>query len=338
VIDQFFSVRRIFILSFLLICMSVASGCEYPDWVIRPDEPNCVASPDSEVNPYLFAIGQISKQLSDAGIGYQNSIADPYGARQRALLQLADNTEHLSDQANIATNDTNMVRIVITYLDPELIQYIVLNHYLNDPEQFNENKDVVRFNNELKQRLQKFAERKEILFLVTITSPFYKEHAYNSDVLTVKIPIMEMKLINGSGRIFYPAHADYILSTDIDITHGPVSGVVGYPIFNEDQGQCAWLIDQYTNSLTLELPRVILGENELGRYYWNIPYRSLIMADDNKPNPTYDPIMATPVYKLDTPPTPHWIPNATVDPTDKTKYWDEMARYIWSYLIAESHQ
>lgn len=336
-IDRFLSVRRVFILLFLLIFVSITSGC-IPDWVVRPDAPNCVASPDSKVNPYLYAMGQISKQLSDAGIGYQNSIADPYGARQRALLQLADDAEHLSDQANIATNDTNMVRIVITYLDPELIQYVVLNHYLNDPERLSENKDVVKFNNELKQRLQRFAERDEILFLVTITSPFYKENAYNSDVLTVKIPITELKLINGSGKEFRPKHTDYILSTDIDITHGPVSGVVGYPIFNEEQGQCVWLIDQYTNSLTLELPRVVLGKDELGRYYWNITYRSLIMPDNNKPNPTYDPRMATPVGKLDTPPTPHWIPNATEDPTDKPKYWDEMARYIWSYLIAESHQ
>ena len=316
----------------------MSTGCdELKSLVVAPKEPNCEPKPSSDENPYLYAIDH----LSDASAIYSKVNSDFIGARQVALAQLTDDVEHLSAQKNIVIDNTSMVRIIITYLDPQLIQYVLLNHYLNDPGLIPLAATSVSasdFETKLKEKLDGFAKRNEVLFLVTITSPNYREQAYNSDVLTVKIPTMAMKLVNGSNRTFTPDHVEYILNTTIDITHGPVSGIVGYPTYMIDQGECIWLIDEWTNSLTLGLENVELGETIQGPHYWKIPYRSLIMPDDNNLTPTFDPTMTAPVKKLDAPPTPHWTPGAQDDPTDKPKYWNEMARYIWSYLIAETHQ
>lgn len=324
--------------SFLLICTVAVSGCSAVDALVGPlppaDGTYCPLPAGSEESPYQYAAELVATQAPTVSTIYTLGNTD---ARQRAFSQLMSNVEHLSDQVDIVANDTNMVRITITYLDPELIQYIILNHYLNDPVLINE-KNIDNFNSEMGQIMKKLADRNEILFLVTITSPFYFDQAYNSNVLTVKIPITEMKLINGSGREIKPSHPDYILNAPIDITHGPVSGIVAYPVGVINQGQCASTVDKWTNSLTLLLPKVTLGNTDFTSPVWNIPYRSLLMSDGNYPTPTYDPLMEMPVSKLEAPPTPHWIPNAKEDPTNPLLYWNEMGKYIWNYMINQSHR
>ena len=342
-VDRCSFVRNVLMKSFLLICTIAVSGCSVFEKIVGPLPPEagtvCVPS-NREANPYRYSVEltatQVPTKMPDAYSTYIYSTIDPTGSRQRALSQLVKNAEHLSDQVDIATNDTNMVRVTVTYLDPELIQYIILNQYLNDPFLINE-KNLDSFNSDLKQIMNRLGDRNEILFLVTITSPFYIEQAYNSNVLTIRLPITELTLINGSGRRVKPSHPDYILNAPIDITHGPVSGIVGYPVAVVDQGQCAPSIDKWTNSLTLELSKIKLGDTEMSTQVWSIPYRSLLMSDGNYPTPTFDSIMGTPIGKLETPPTPHWIPNAKDDPTNPLLYWNEMGKYIWNYVINESN-
>jgi len=330
--------------SFLLICTFAVSGCDVFEKVVGPLPPpegsSCPLQAGSEESPYQHTVELAATQMPDFSSAFPSSDIDSIIARQGAFSQLRRNAEHLSDQVDIATNNTNMVRITVTYLDPELVQYIILNHYLNDSEliyESDEGKRIWEFNNALNQIMNKLGERNEILFLVTVTSPSYTEQAYNSNVLTVRLPITKLTLINGSGRRINPSHPDYILDTPIDITHGPVSGIVAYPVAKIDQGQCMPSIDKWTNSLTLELSEIKLGETDVPTQVWSIPYRSLLMSDDSYPTPTYDPAMGTPITKLETPPVPHWIPNAQEDSTDPLQYWSEMGRYIWNYMINESH-
>jgi len=341
VVDRCSFVCNVLMKSFLLICTFAVSGCDAFEKVVGPLPPPegsyCPLQAGSEESPYQHAVELAATQMPDFSSAFPSSHIDSIIARQGAFSQLRRNAEHLSDQVDIVANDTNMARITVTYLDPELIQYIILNHYLNDPIPNNE-MNINNFNSVLNQIMKRLANRNEILFLVTITSPFYFEQAYNSNVLTVQLPITEMKLINGSGREVKPSHPDYILNAPIDITHGPASGIVAYPVAVINQGRCTPSIDKWTNSITLVLPKVTLGTTEFTSPVWNIPYRSLLMSDDNYPTPTYDPRMETPISKLDAPPTPHWIPNAKDDPTDPILYWNEMGIYIWNYMINESHQ
>jgi len=298
--------------------------------------PTCVPA-TTDANPYIHAIEEPSRQSSTVRDLYLLSFMDLVGARQKALAQLGNNVEHLSDRVDLASNDTNMVRITITYLDPVLIQYIVLNHLLNRPDRTTDPVGTEEFDQQLKEIMNKLGRRNEMLFLVTITSPFYRAQAYNSNVLTVKLPIKEMILINGSDREVEPTHADYVLGENIDITHGPVSGIVGYPIAVMEHDQCMGITDQWTTTFNLKIPKIKLGDYEFDSRVWNIPYRSLVMQDDSSPVPTYDPQMMTPVGKLDSPPTPIWTPNAQVDTTNWTVYWENMGRYIWNYMVNESH-
>jgi hypothetical protein len=298
--------------------------------IIQPP-PTCVSSP-SETNPYL------SHSLSDARViytNYKNNIISLGTARQEALFQLGRNTEHWSDQVNIAIDDFQMVRIVITYLDPVLIQYAVLNFVLNDP---NNLMDPNSFDNKLTATMSELGSRNEMLFVVTITSPFYREQAYNNNVLTVRMPVEQLTLISSADMRVAPTHEDHILDESMDITHGPISGIVGYPLAVINQEQCVWIVDQWTNTLTLDVPSVTLGATPFNTQFWSIPYRPLVMETNNRPIPAYDQSYEwNPINGIKTPPTPNWEPNAQHDDTNWTIYWEDMGRYIWNLVITESH-
>lgn len=330
---------RFLISTCLCACIVITACGPTPASAIAAAQPTCISS-TPEANPYL------SHPLSPAARNiYLNSFTNPSGARQEALLQLGKNTAHWSDKVDIAIDEMNMVRVVITYLDPILVEYIVLNYLLNAPYTPNGSNNVTstpmsldRFDYELSETLRKLGGRNEMVFAVTITTPFYREQAFNSNVLNVRIPIKELALISGSDMRVIPTHDDHILEENIDITHGPVSGIVGYPIAVLSQGQCVWITDEYTTTLTLDVPRVLLGTTEFGSQFWSIPYRSLVMQDNNQASPTYDPNYnySNPIDKLDDPPTPTWKPNAEKDDTNWDLYWEQMGLYLWSLVITKS--
>jgi hypothetical protein len=296
--------------------------------VPAPPQPTCI-SPNGEANPYLSH--QISQELTSI---FLNRFINLETTKQDALAQLGRNMEHWSDKVDVAIDDFQMVRIAVTYLDPVLIQYIVLNYALNDPAiVFDDNGFVA----ELNKTMNKLGGRNEMLFIVTITPSFYREQAYNNSVLTVRLPIEQMALVSSGDIRVTPTHEDHILDENIDITHGPISGIVGYPLAVISQEQCTWIIDQWTNTLTLEVPWVTFGTSTFPTQFWSIPYRPLVREMNNHQIPTFDPNYGNSITILKTPPTPNWEPNAQFDDTDWTIYWREMGRYIWSLVITESN-
>lgn len=251
--------------------------------------------------------------------------------RQEAFSQLEKNTDHWSEYVDVAIDNTKMVRITITYLDPVLVQYIALNHAFSP----NAN-GAIDAKTLYTDTMNKLAERNEMLFLVTITTPLYDKQAYNNGVLTVKIPIKQMALISGADLKVYPVHEDHVLDETINITHGPVVGIVGYPHSVLIDGNCTWVIDKYTNTLTLDIPTVTLGNTSFGPQYWSIPYQPLIAEYDVSSSvydPNYDMNRISPLAE---PPKPNWTPGVE-DMTDWKVYWEDMGRYIWNLVITENY-
>ncbi len=104
-------------------------------------------------------------------------------------------------------------------------------------------------------------------------------------------------------------------------------------------------MDQLTTTLTFELPSVILGDTKFGAQFWTIPFNPLLLQDDAHPVTSANP--AVPVFDpnynwgriqpFGQPPTPNWIPNAVNADTESMAYWEEMGRYLWYFLISDSH-
>jgi hypothetical protein len=325
------SFHRFLITSWLEACL-FTTACVAPQVnAAVQSQSTCIpAMPD--VNPYY-----IHPQSGAVKI-YESYVSNPAAyyddARQKALTQLGINMNHWSDYVDIATKENNMVRIVVTYLDPTLIQYIYLNHILAGSNTMRTDE----FTTEVGRRMTELGGLNEMLFLVTITTPFYWEQSFNGTVLTVRIPIEKMTLINASDVRVTPTHEDHILDELLDISHGPVHGIVGFPFGIMNGTDCTRIVDQYTNSLTLDVPQVFLGGIDVGPQFWNIPHHPLVMEFDSTVLPTLDPYYdSTRLGRLETPPTPTWIANAQSLDINWKMYWEDMGRFVWNVVIMESH-
>jgi hypothetical protein len=325
-----------FIRFLIAACLSVwllTAACFPTTPTITPlITPTCVPPATLAANPYL------SQPITDnVHAIYNTSVNDLGRARQEALFQLGQNMEHWSYQVDIVNDNAHAVRMTVTYLDPALIQFIVLNQLINDPNYSGASSsspiNESSFDFKLNNTVQQLGARNELLFVVTITSKFYDRQNYTGSDLTVNLPIQQMKLSSTAAMQVEPTHIDGILSESMDIHHGPVSGIVGYPIALLNDIQCDLVIDQFTNTLTLNIPLVTLGGISSGKKFWSIPYRSLVMQTDIYPTPTSDPnILSNPVTQIDEPPIPNWPNNQ-----ENATYWEGMGQYLWSVVISESH-
>jgi hypothetical protein len=296
--------------------------------------PAC-GTPDPERNPYL--LHPLSPGVTAIYNEFRNGFVTYDETRKRAFSQLGKNTERWSKFVDISLVDNEMVRITVTYLDPVLVQYIVLNHMLT-PNVNEISGDLNAFTSKITTVMNELSGRNEMLFVVTITSQTYDKQALRDQILTVEIPVKRMALVNGSDLPAYPTHDDHILNKTINITHGPVGGIIGYPISVLLDENCAWVIDQYTNTLTLDVPSVTLGGEQSGPQYWNIPYQALIKTSFSSSSPTYDSNLdVSRIHRYTEPPKPNWTPNTDVDITNWKDYWEEMGGYIWNLIIMDDY-
>jgi hypothetical protein len=277
--------------------------------------PSCIA-PTGEANPYLsFSNSDILKIYTD----YREGLISLETVKQNALSGLGKSTENWSAFVDVAIDDKKMIRIMVTYLDPLLIQYIALNHELSSLDNVT---NQTAFDTQLSTMMNKLGMRNERLFVVTITSPV------NSNALYVRLPIGYMTLISTSGVRISPTHVDPILNENNNIARGPVSGIIGYPIAIIYQNQCLKVVDEQTRMLTLDIPTFSLGDVQFDSQFWNIPLQHNAITELNP----YGPLLS--------PPTPSWIFTQQVDVTDNIdwgKYWEGMGRYLWNIVITASN-
>ncbi len=325
--DQSAFIRKVLIRVCLGGVVFFTSACASTTYINTSPQilPTCVSP---SLNPYLSH--PPPNQVTDIYTNYKNGSINYESARQDAFSQLGKNVAQWSSYEDIVLDDQRMVRISVTYLDPMLVQYILLNHALAPP---NNLMDQNWFISQIQMAMDRLAKRNEIVFIVAITSPIYENALY------VTMPIEDLKLVNASGVSIPRTHNDPILGKKINITQGPVYGYVGYPVSVSLQNNCTGVMDQWTTSLTLELESLILADNPFYALSWNIDYEPLVVLLENpRPVPTIDLAYdVTRFSKSNTPPTPNWTA-VQMNDTDLKTYWEEMGRYIWNEVIMERNR
>ena len=328
--DCFSSVRIFFIRAFLGVSILFLPACAPATNVgaIGSTLPAC-PSPATNINPYLLHLQ--SPFIETIFTDYR--INGSLNARQDAFMQLGENMKRWSDYRNIVNDENQMIRVVITYLDPVLIQYIILNNILSLPrEKLNEIDITTRIHDEM----TKLAKQDKLFFVVSISSPLYNEQVFNQTALNVRFPIEHLTLVNSFGMSTTPAQYDHILTEDVDIFQGPIYGIVGYPVSVIYQDTCIPFMRDTISSLTLDIGSLSMGEKTFNSLFWNIPYQSLMIQDDTHVVPLYDQSYDSRLSKIETPPIPDSRTNASLNENASRYYWEEMGRYFWHILIGES--
>lgn len=316
---------KVFIRSCLGIFVFFVSACTPAVAASTQSPPSTCTSPS--LNPYRSH--QSPNQVTNIFTNYKNGSVSHEIASQDALSQLGKNVKQWSDHKDVFIDEQRKVRVSITYLDPILVQYVVLNHALVPP---NNSMDQTWFTTQIQTAMDNLAKRDEIIFIVTITAPAYENE------LSINFPIESLKLVNSSEMRVSLTHHDPILGEQVDIAQRSVHGFVGYPVSLSLQGNCSGVVDLWTTSLVLDLKSSPQDDNPFYNLFWNISYQSLLSLQENyRPAPTLDSSYGTNQFnKADTPPTPNWDPNVEMDDANSQKYWEAMGRYIWNEVIMES--
>lgn len=327
--DRFSSVRDVLIRLCLGIFVFIVSACGTPPESIQPPIPTCI--PTNVVNPYLLdppldTVKNIYTLFKNGGVDSQAI------ARQDAFSYLGKNMRRWSDYNDIMIDNARMIRIGVTYLDPALVQYIVLNHALGPQSSV---MDSNAFNTQIQMVLNNLSQRNAIIFIITITSLSYNPKANSNDVLYVDIPIEKLTLNSASGIPVKPIH--YTMSKNANITQGPVYGIVYYPVAILTEGSCTGIVDQRIPSLILNSVSFPLGETNVHAQSWSIDYQPLILEDNYHPTPTLDITYNFSRFNSSaSPPTPNVNPVFQIEDMNSSTYWEEMGRYIWDKVIIES--
>lgn len=321
----------------ILVLAFAVSACGAPTTTttIPTRLPTCVPPLSTpEGNPYRAPI------LTTASVIYQYALTPepvtnipPYKKGQYEALQtLTKLVEHWSAYNNIPLENGQVIRITLTYISPELIQAIILNQmlYLNMSE--------ADFEARVKEKMDRVANREEMLFLMTITYSNYDPMAFGDNLMTINIPLAEMVLIDSADNVTRPYHDDHKLDQEIPISYGPIAGYVAYPISVARSNGCNLILDpQWNTSTTISIPRLtVAGENYNHQLTWSIDYQPLISISPFPGPPSFSDI--PPSFSSDRlspaslPPNPARIPTA---PENEywNNYWIDMARYIWGQVV-----
>lgn len=238
-----------------------------------------------------------------------------------AIKLLASQTERWSDSIDISL-ESKFVRITITYLSPELIQTIIVNHYLF--------RGIGNFSNgslenEVASRMERIANRNEHIFLATLTASTYEQNTSYSDPVVIQLPLRSLALTNSSNVQVVPQHDDHNLEERIDLTQGPAHGSFSYPMAVMVNENCEFLLDDTTNMhLVLSIPFIDVNGTHYETRPWVLEYTSMLnIALDPNPIENRLPVDQSPEHFM-----PIKEPPTSITPVTP-EYWETMARFIW---------
>jgi hypothetical protein len=326
-IQKFLSVPGRIVLCLVLFLLA---GCGLGDiaaGATSTPQPTC--SPSKGVGFYDFppspAQGEIAQTITKTIFdGYPDN---PPAARREALRFLQAETKRWSHYRDGGENNTR-VRMIITFITPELVQALVLNEALSS-----ENPQAKSLDNYMLEGFSNFKRRNEFVFLLTFLPESTQE---NNPVFYV--PPEKIRLHNTSSLNVPRTHSDDFLNGTLKFSDKNQSGFVFFPIGVNQSGKendCSRVLDpEWDTSLMLEISGAKIGNQTEQTINWTIPFTSLLLPDgtifkvdwNTEVQPGDDATFKT--FELRNLP----LPVFGSDPDDI--FWRDYGRFIWGKLTS----
>lgn len=264
----------------------------------------------------------------DMDFGNPEDVQRYQSMQHEAIKLLATQTKRWSDSIDIPL-ETKFIRITVTYLSPELIQTIILNHYLfrKDSTFFIDG----TFESQVRLQLENIANRNEHLFFVTLTASYYGKDTSYTDPVIVQLPMQSLILTSASGIRVFPQHYDHYLEERVDLTLTPAHGYFAFPIAVNINGNCEYLLDKANNThIDLSIPHIAINGTNHTIRPWMFDYVPPLRIASN-PNPMEDRLQVErnpeDFFPCKDPP----LSITTVD----AEYWENLARFIWHEMTLD---
>lgn len=242
-------------------------------------------------------------------------------ARYAAFQLLRKQTERWSNSVDISLSNTETVRITITYLSPQLLQLIEVNHVLM--ARTNLGMGDGDFQNFVRGSLNKAAKLQGMIFMVTV----YAAIEPDRQPVAISLPIKKMVLINAENSTVYPIYYDHGLEGTLYLGNSAFSGFVVYPIAVKNSDTCHLVLeDTPDRKITIDMSNIIIEDKDRGNFTWTIRYSPIL--DDGAPD-----------EKSEFTPSDTWQYSSYVPLSQapdlylsSNEYWDAFSCYLWEQV------
>jgi hypothetical protein len=269
-----------------------------------------------ESNAYGTPISDNLVALYEKAITYAGDSTAYSNVQLQAFHELVNHVYYLSDSADMQSGEKT-VRITITYISPELVHIIVVNHYLY--------KRYIHFSGKLKDQIpnhvSRMIGRNEHVFFITFSASVYTDNSKT----VFSFPLKQLRLTNTNNASFIPAHYERNLENPIDLTNGPIYGFFYYPMAITQNGPCQTVLDRnYDTSIVLSAPNFFINEEDIGAHSWD--YKLAPLIDMTGVSGTHQYEFTLPLL-ID-----QFTPKASTLTATNLKspdFWTALARIIW---------
>lgn len=330
----------------LLICITVLSGCTSSIGLSQPTAiPTVPACPTitpgtvptnitSGINIYHVDISIITSDNINMLISPDPSLASINLAKARyaALDRLTHQVERWTDIQSIKVDDTSEIKIMVTFLHPDLIQAVALNNsLLNNPNVLNNPAPIQQIRDEVTKALKQFEARNKLIFLITIPKIDGAPHTIYTD-------IHKMILKNSKNISIPPAYEEHNLDQTISPNERSVFGYFYYPLEVMDSNNCIELLSsEYNSWIVIENPAFVIDNASAESKTWTIPYTPLLETGTIYYTPEIPPVeqlSLEPILPVNEPPQT----NLPIEALKNNKgYWSEFGRFVWAQLTFEMY-
>lgn len=281
-----------------------------------------------EANGYRANMLTQVKSLYSRWIQNQSNPTIIQDLKNEAFTLLVNQVKRWTSSIDIPIDNTNVIRITLTYISPDLAQIIILNHQL-----YNNVLSETDFENMLRTRMNVVADREELIFLMTITySQYNNQIATENNRITLTIPMEELALTNAENLHVAAHHIDPPLRQEIVISHGPSAGYIAFPIGVGTSENCVQVMDRRHNTtLNVSTGGVRINGNEYTpQLSWSVKYHPLVEMDDGIITPVSSYTAPTGIPVNHQPPTPPVIAGLVEQVVPG--YWEQMALHVWGQV------
>lgn len=267
------------------------------------------------------AIGlQSEKAKNLANEIYNKYVVNPNDlelARSQAIDFLAYEAMRWSHIEDIKLDDNNSVRVLVTFMSPELIRAVLLNHALFSLAQSPlSGTNLTDFSN---KTLSVMDGQKKYLFLSAL-----QPMTMDQSTMPFQIPSSRVVLINDSGMHVNVINSDNFLDQTFDFSSPPHAGFLFYPFGSMNSGICQRVLDPSRDtSITLSMDAKFGTETRA--ITWEILFAPPLQV--SSPLPTPNPGVILP----DGDKTPlKDVPALTQFPD--IAYWRAWGRFVWGKM------
>jgi hypothetical protein len=258
-----------------------------------------------------------------------NKLSD---AKLGAYLRLANSVRNWTYSADIPVRIGNtgnaFVRFSLTFISPELIEWVLLNQSLGDAPISKE-----EFINRVNAKIGYFENRKEMVFLVIFASSYRNSSISDSNAVKINANVGEIKLFETGGNLIEKSYSDPPLGQDRYVSREFLSGYIAYPMFVHRNKKCTAILNrELATSMTLRAEKIFVNGTETDPIILSIRYHPLLDSENHQPP---DPMPIPDDNFLREPGVETAPPNPVGEANNENAlYWQHMASYIWWYLAS----